>query len=87
MAEVVSYVAADDVGIVINAQLLEGELHGWKQPQDDEPSTGQTRFVSDSSGQLLTAAFLDYGMPRASPICRKSCPSPMWCEPPPTRSV
>ena len=61
--EIVRYVAADDVGIVINRHLLEGQLHG-STAQGIGQALGE-RIVYDSSGQLLTAAFADYGLPRA----------------------
>ena len=61
--EIVSYVAADDVGVVINQHMLEGQLHG-STAQGIGQSLGE-QMVYDSSGQLMTAAFLDYGMPRA----------------------
>ena len=57
------FAAADDVGTVINPLLLEGQLHG-----STAQGLGQAlleRIVYDADGQLVTASFLDYGMPRA----------------------
>jgi carbon-monoxide dehydrogenase large subunit len=61
--EVVRYVAVDDCGRVINHTLLEGQLHGGIAQ-----GLGQAleHAVYDRrSGQLVTASFMDYAMPRA----------------------
>lgn len=53
----------DDVGTVINPLLLKGQLHGGVAQ-----GIGQALFenlIFDESGQLLTASFMDYVMPRA----------------------
>jgi len=63
---VVRYVAADDVGNVINSTLLAGQLHG-----SAAQGIGQAiseRIVYDGSGQLFTTSFLDYAMPRSHHI-------------------
>ncbi len=61
--QVCRYIAADDVGTVVNPLLLEGQLHG-----STAQGIGQAlleRIVYDGDGQLVTAAFLDYAMPHA----------------------
>lgn len=61
--EVVSYTAVDDVGVAVNPLLLEGQLIG-----SAAMGLGQAlieRVVHDETGQQLTAAFTEYGMPRA----------------------
>lgn len=59
-----SYVAVDDVGRVINPMIVHGQIQGGIAQ-----GIGQTlleRMVHDrESGQLLTASFMDYTMPRA----------------------
>ena len=59
--------AADDCGVVINPMIVEGQVHGGLAQ-----GIGQAlmeRIVYDrASGQLLTASFLDYGMPRAGDL-------------------
>ena len=57
------YCAVDDVGAVANPLLLEGQLHG-SIAQGVGPSLLE-RIVYDEHGQLITAAFTEYGMPRA----------------------
>jgi carbon-monoxide dehydrogenase large subunit len=61
--EVLSYYAVDDCGRVINHALLEGQLHGGIV-QGLGQGMGE-HAVYDDSGQLLTASFMDYTMPRA----------------------
>lgn len=57
------YVAVDDVGRVMNPALLEGQLHGSIAQGVGQTLLEQVRY--DSQGQLLTAAFTEYAMPKA----------------------
>jgi len=61
--EILSYVAVDDCGRVMNHTLLEGQVHGGIV-QGLGQAMGE-HAVYDDSGQLLTASFMDYFMPRA----------------------
>jgi len=61
--EIVSYVACDDAGTIINHQIVEGQMQGGITQGAGHIFTEQT--VYDSSGQLLTGSFMDYAMPRA----------------------
>ena len=63
VVEVVSYVACDDAGNIINHQLVEGQMQGGIT-QGAGHILGE-RAVYDESGQLLTGSFMDYPMPRA----------------------
>ncbi len=61
--ELMRYVAVDDVGIVINPMLVEGQIHGGLVQ-----GIGQALYEGaeyDDQGQLLTGSFLDYAMPKA----------------------
>ena len=59
--------AADDCGVIINPMIVEGQVHGGLAQGIGQALT--ERIVYDrASGQLLTASFLDYGMPRASDL-------------------
>ena len=62
--DVTDYFTIDDAGVIINPLLVEGQVQGGLAQ-----GVGQAlseRIVYDpQSGQLLTASFLDYGMPRA----------------------
>ncbi len=63
IAEIVSYVACDDAGNIINHQLVEGQVQGGLTQ-----GAGQIfseLAVYDESGQLVTGSFMDYAMPRA----------------------
>jgi aerobic carbon-monoxide dehydrogenase large subunit len=57
------FAAIDDLGMVINPMICEGQIHGGIAQ-----GVGQALFenvVYEKSGQLVTGSFLDYGMPRA----------------------
>jgi carbon-monoxide dehydrogenase large subunit len=57
------YTVVDDFGNLMNPRLAEGQVHGGIAQ-----GIGQALceyVVYDEDGQLLTATFMDYGMPRA----------------------
>ena len=63
MVSILDYTIVDDFGRVVNPLLLEGQVHGGIVQ-----GIGQAlheRTVFDESGQLVTASFQDYQMPRA----------------------
>ncbi|UWQ55172.1 xanthine dehydrogenase family protein molybdopterin-binding subunit [Leisingera caerulea] len=60
------YTVVDDFGNLINPVLAEGQVHGGVAQ-----GLGQAmleRVVYDEDGQLLTASFMDYALPRASGV-------------------
>jgi carbon-monoxide dehydrogenase large subunit len=61
--EIVSYVACDDAGTIVNHQVVEGQIQGGVTQGAGHIFAEQTVF--DASGQLLTGSFMDYAMPRA----------------------
>src|SRR3989454_5091181 len=61
--EVVSYVIVDDVGTVINPVTLKGQIHGGVAQGVGQALMEQVVYDRES-GQLLTASFMDYAMPR-----------------------
>jgi carbon-monoxide dehydrogenase large subunit len=61
--DIVSYVACDDAGNIINHQVVEGQVQGGVTQGAGHIFAEQA--VYDSSGQLLTGSFMDYAMPRA----------------------
>jgi carbon-monoxide dehydrogenase large subunit len=63
-AAIVSYIAVDDVGNVINHQLAEGQLHGGIVHSAGHVF-GEDCHYDDESGQMLAGSFMDYTMPRA----------------------
>ncbi|MGH6922511.1 MAG: xanthine dehydrogenase family protein molybdopterin-binding subunit, partial [Propylenella sp.] len=60
----VGYVGVEDIGTVMNPQLVEGQLHGGIAQGAGQALAEAMRYDPES-GQLLTASFLDYAMPRA----------------------
>ena len=61
--KVVAYTAVDDVGNMLNETIVEGQIHGGIAQ-----GLGQVlgeHVVYSEDGQLLTASFMDYAMPRA----------------------
>jgi carbon-monoxide dehydrogenase large subunit len=60
---IVRYSVVDDFGFTLNPLLLSGQVHGGIAQ-----GAGQAlveRAVYESSGQLVTASFMDYALPRA----------------------
>ena len=60
------FVAVDDFGRLINPMVVEGQVHGGLAQ-----GIGQAlleRAVYDDTGQLITASFMDYAMPRADDL-------------------
>jgi len=63
IVDVVSYVACDDAGNIINHQVVEGQMQGGVTQGAGHIFSEQA--IYDSGGQLLTGSFMDYAMPRA----------------------
>jgi carbon-monoxide dehydrogenase large subunit len=63
VVEIVKYTVVDDFGNLINPMLVEGQVHGGVVQGLGQALT--ERVVYDEDGQLLTATFMDYAMPRA----------------------
>ncbi|ESZ04934.1 xanthine dehydrogenase family protein molybdopterin-binding subunit [Mesorhizobium sp. L48C026A00] len=66
VTEVVQFVAADDFGNIINPMIVEGQVHGGVAQGIGQALLEGTRY--DASGQLLTASYMDYTMPRADDL-------------------
>ncbi|MFZ1910155.1 MAG: xanthine dehydrogenase family protein molybdopterin-binding subunit [Burkholderiales bacterium] len=62
--EVVSYLACDDAGNIINHQLVEGQMQGGIT-QGAGHILGEQALYDRDTGQLLSGSFMDYPMPRA----------------------
>lgn len=61
--DIVRYSVVDDVGTVLNPMLLHGQIHGGVAQGAGQILMEDIHF--DSSGQLVTASFMDYAMPHA----------------------
>jgi carbon-monoxide dehydrogenase large subunit len=62
------YALVDDVGTVINPLTLKGQIHGGVAQGVGQALMEQVVYDGES-GQLLTATFMDYAMPRADNFC------------------
>lgn len=60
------FVAAVDVGTVVNPLLLAGQLHGGYAAGIGQALLEDARY--DESGQLIAATLMDYAMPRAADL-------------------
>lgn len=63
-ADIVRYAAVDDVGRAINPMILDGQTHGGIA-QGVGQALWEHCVYEPGSGQLLSASFMDYAMPRA----------------------
>jgi carbon-monoxide dehydrogenase large subunit len=63
LTKIERWTAVDDFGVIINPMIVEGQIHGGVAQ-----GIGQALLenaVYDKSGQLVTASYMDYTMPRA----------------------
>ena len=66
VSRVVRYTTVDDVGVAVNPMLVTGQVHGGVAQ-----GIGQALYEAvsyDAEGQLLTASYQDYCLPRADDI-------------------
>ena len=64
VTQVVDYTIVDDYGVTVNPLLLAGQAHGGVAQAIGQCIMEET--IYDEDGQLLTASFMDYRMPRAA---------------------
>ena len=62
------YAVADDVGTVINPLTLKGQIHGGVAQGVGQALMEHVVYEGES-GQLMTASFMEYAMPRADTFC------------------
>ncbi len=62
--EILNYVAVDDCGVILNPFIVHGQVYGGVMQGVGQALT--ENVVYDASGQLLSASYMDYGMPRAA---------------------
>jgi carbon-monoxide dehydrogenase large subunit len=65
--EIVQFVAADDFGNIINPMIVEGQVHGGLAQGIGQALLENVQYDKET-GQLLTASFMDYAMPRADDL-------------------
>ena len=61
------FVAADDFGNIINPMIVEGQVHGGIAQGVGQALLEGCRYDAES-GQLITASYNDYTMPRAGDL-------------------
>ncbi|UZF94359.1 xanthine dehydrogenase family protein molybdopterin-binding subunit [Bosea sp. NBC_00550] len=64
--EILNYVVVDDFGVTLNPLMLQGQVHGGAAQGIGQALMEEIRF--DPDGQMLTATFMDYALPRAIDI-------------------
>ncbi|TPK52799.1 MULTISPECIES: xanthine dehydrogenase family protein molybdopterin-binding subunit [unclassified Mesorhizobium] len=64
--EIIQFVAADDFGNIINPMIVEGQVHGGIAQGIGQALLEGAHY--DADGQLLTASYMDYTMPRADDL-------------------
>lgn len=64
---VIDFVAADDFGKIINPMIVEGQVHGGVAQGIGQALLEGTHYDPET-GQLLTASYMDYTMPRADDL-------------------
>ena len=57
------YTAVDDFGTIVNPTIVEGQVHGGIAQGIGQALTENAEY--DSTGQLITASYMDYTIPRA----------------------
>ena len=66
VVQVIGYAAVDDVGNILHETIVEGQIHGGVAQGLGQVLGEQVLY--DDQGQLLTASFMDYPMPRAADV-------------------
>ncbi|CUH77348.1 xanthine dehydrogenase family protein molybdopterin-binding subunit [Tropicibacter naphthalenivorans] len=64
--EIIQFAAADDFGNVVNPMIVEGQVHGGLAQGIGQAMLENCAY--DENGQLLSASYMDYAMPRASDV-------------------
>jgi aerobic carbon-monoxide dehydrogenase large subunit len=63
----INYAAVDDVGRAVNPLIIHGQVHGGIAQGAGQALMEHCHYDPES-GQLLSASFMDYAMPRASDL-------------------
>jgi aerobic carbon-monoxide dehydrogenase large subunit len=67
LSKLVAYTALDDSGNILDHTIVSGQVHGSVTMGFGQAMMEQTVF-DDGNGQLITASFMDYAMPRAEDV-------------------
>ena len=63
---IVRFVAADDFGRIVNPMIVEGQVHGGIAQGIGQALLEGAHY--DANGELITASYMDYAMPRADDL-------------------
>jgi carbon-monoxide dehydrogenase large subunit len=63
----VAFTAADDVGVVVNPMLVDGQIHGGVVQGLGQALLEHCQYDRES-GQQLTGSYMTYAMPRAADV-------------------
>ncbi|HEX4416367.1 MAG TPA: xanthine dehydrogenase family protein molybdopterin-binding subunit [Kofleriaceae bacterium] len=66
VCEVVDVAISDDVGVIINPMIVDGQAHGGLAQGIGQALYEEVRY--DADGQLTNGSFMDYCMPRAADL-------------------
>jgi carbon-monoxide dehydrogenase large subunit len=64
--EIMAFAAADDFGNIVNPMIVDGQVHGGIGQGIGQALLENCAY--DENGQLLSASFMDYAMPRADDV-------------------
>ena len=67
VTKIIDFTAVDDFGTVINPMIVEGQVHGGLA-QGIGQALLEGAVYDQQTGQLLTASFMDYALPRAADL-------------------
>ncbi len=67
MIDVLRYSVTDDVGKAVNPMIVRGQVHGGVAQGFGQAVLERTSYDAES-GQLLSASFMDYAVPRAADL-------------------
>jgi carbon-monoxide dehydrogenase large subunit len=62
--EILRFTAVDDFGVLINPNIVEGQVHGGLGQGIGQALLESCRYDTES-GQLVTGSYMDYAMPKA----------------------
>ncbi len=65
--DILAFTAVDDFGVIINPNIVEGQVHGGLVQGIGQALFEACRYDSDS-GQLITGSYMDYCMPKADAV-------------------
>ena len=67
VTEIIRYSAVEELGKILNPMIVAGQIHGGVA-QGIGQAMGEVIIHDPASGQMLTASFMDYQMPRADEL-------------------